>query len=63
MVAYEIYYRNEKGDEHLLGVLPERRKNLARITEKSVLKWGRLVSGDGTLGVKPDNLYFRMVKL
>jgi len=63
MIAYEIYYRNKKGDEHLLGVLPERRKDPARITEESVLKWGRLVSGGGGLGVKPDNLYFETVKL
>ncbi len=38
-MAYEFYWRDEvKGDE-LLGALPERRKDPARITEKSVLGW------------------------
>ena len=51
MLAYEFYCRDEGGDEHLIGILPERRKNLERITEESVLNWGREVMGD-TLGIK-----------
>ena len=62
MVAYELYLRNRKGEEHLLGILPERRKKTARITKESVLRWGKLV-----LGNRPDvnlnSLYFERVEL
>jgi hypothetical protein len=40
MVAYEFYWRDEKGKEHLIGILPERRKNPERITEESIFNWG-----------------------
>jgi hypothetical protein len=33
MVAYEFYSREEIGKEHLIGILPERRKNPEGITE------------------------------
>jgi len=39
MMAYEFYWRDEVKGYQLLGVLPERRKDPARITEKSVLGW------------------------
>lgn len=39
MGAYEFYWRDSiKGYQHI-GTLPERRKNPARITEKSVMNW------------------------
>jgi hypothetical protein len=55
MTAYEFYYRDEKGREHFIGILPERRKNLERITRESVLNWGWKVIGN-----TPDveNIYF-----
>ena len=55
MTAYEFYYRDEKGREHFIGILPERRKNPERITRESVLNWGWMVIGD-----TPDveNIYF-----
>ncbi len=40
MRAYEFYLR-EKGKEHLIGILPERRKNKDRITQEAILNWGR----------------------
>jgi len=46
MLAYELYWQDEGGDPHLIGVLPERRKNSERITEDSILNWGREVIGD-----------------
>jgi len=46
MVAYEFYLRNGKGRELLMGILPERRKNLERINQESIMKWGRMVLGD-----------------
>ena len=39
MVAYEFYLRNDKGSEHLVGILPERRKDQERITRESVMNW------------------------
>jgi hypothetical protein len=45
MVAYEIYWHDPIKGYQLLGVLPERRKNLARITEGSIINWGRKIFG------------------
>ena len=41
MVAYEFYQRNDKGTEHLVGILPERRRDSKRITRESVMNWGK----------------------
>ena len=46
MIAYEIYWHNPKQKEHLIGILPERRKDLERITVESIKNWGRMVLGD-----------------
>ncbi len=40
MVAYEFYRLDEINGYELLGVLPERRKDSARINEQSVSRWG-----------------------
>jgi hypothetical protein len=48
MVAYEFYWRDGKGKEHFIGILPERRKNPERITKGSVLNWGWRVIGDNS---------------
>lgn len=62
MVAYELYYRNKKGEECLLGVLPERRKNATRITKQSVLKWGKMVLRYSQ-SVNLNTVYFERVEL
>ena len=46
MVAYEFYLNDSERNETLVGILPERRKDPKRITNESVLKWGRMVLGD-----------------
>jgi len=46
MVAYEFYSADETDICHLIGILPERRKDLARITEESIMKWAKKVMGD-----------------
>jgi hypothetical protein len=51
MLAYEFYARDEIGRDNLLGILPERRKNPERITQESIMNWGRIVAGDD-IGVK-----------
>ena len=58
MVAYEFYWRDEIEQTHFIGILPERRKSPERITEESVLNWGRKVIGDNS-GV--NDIYFVQV--
>ena len=46
MVAYEFYLNDSEGNKDLIGILPERRKNPKRITQKSILRWGRMLLSD-----------------
>jgi hypothetical protein len=46
MVAYEFYWRDEKGRDNFVGVLPERRKTPERITQESIMNWGRTLIGN-----------------
>ena len=46
MVAYEFYSRDERGKEHLIGILPERRAKPERITNDSILNWGWNIIGN-----------------
>jgi len=48
MVAYEFYWRDWAGNEHLLGILPERRKKQERITEESIINWGKRIVIDNS---------------
>ena len=62
MEAYEFYWRDEKGKEHFIGILPERRKDPKRITNKSIINWGRKIAGNKP-GLILKNLYFVQVKV
>ena len=55
MAAYEFYWRDESEKEHVIGILRERRKNPERITDESIINWGRKI-----LGTNGDtkNIYF-----
>ena len=46
MVAYEFYWVDKGGEDHFFARLPERRKNPERITEESIMKWGKMVLSD-----------------
>jgi hypothetical protein len=46
MVAYEFYLNDSEGNKSLIGILPERRKDPNRITQKSILRWGRMLLYD-----------------
>jgi len=46
MVAYEFYLNDSEGNKNLIGILPERRKVPKRITQKSILRWGRMLLYD-----------------
>ncbi len=60
MLVYEIYTFNQTKGYELIAVLPERRKNPARITKNSVINWGKMVSGDDaddkTISFKPVSI-------
>ncbi len=45
MIAYEFYSRDAEDNLHLIGILPERRNNSGRITEDSVINWGKQIIG------------------
>jgi len=60
MTAYEFYSVDKSGESHLFGILPERRKDQGRITEKSIRKWGRMLLDDN--GISPS-MYFVQVKV
>ena len=62
MLAYEFYLHNDKGRERLIGILPERRKNLERIDQESIMKWGRMVLGDDS-GVDFNTYYCIQVEV
>ncbi len=46
MVAYEYYWRDEAGIFHSIGIVPERRGNLERVTDESILNFGRIILGE-----------------
>ena len=43
MTAYEIYGRGAMEGIHLIGILPERRGDPARITDESIMNWGSIL--------------------
>ncbi len=60
MVSYEFFWRDENEEIHSIGILPERRKDPARITEESILNWARKVIGDST---EVKEIFFTQVVL
>ena len=45
MVVYEIYWRDPIMGYQFLGKLPERRNNPVRITQESIMNWGKKFFG------------------
>jgi hypothetical protein len=60
MIAYEFYSVDKRGEAHCFAILPERRKNPGRITEQSIMKWGRMVLGGNR---NFQNMYFVQVEV
>ncbi len=60
MLVYEIYAFDKKKGYELIGALPERRKNLARITPNSVTNWGKQLLGDD---VESKDIFFKPVRI
>ena len=45
MIVYKFYLRDAIEGDIFLGELPERRKNPRRITDESIINWGRKFFG------------------
>jgi hypothetical protein len=60
MIVYEFYWRDEEGREHLIGILPERRKDPERISEESILNWGKVIA---THNIDINKIYFIPVEI
>ena len=59
MVVYEFYRRIPGGEDRLIGVLPERRKDKERITHQSIMNWVRLLVPEQIFN---DKVYFVRVE-
>jgi hypothetical protein len=62
MVAYKFYWNDETEVSHTIGILPERRKDVMRITPESIMNWGRMVIGESA-GVNLNNIYFVQIEV
>lgn len=60
MEAYEIYWRDENGEAKFIGILPERRRNPERITQESIINWGRKAVVDNA---EVKDIFFIQVEL
>jgi len=59
-LVYELYALNKTKAYELIAVLPERRKNPARITKNSVMNWAKMLSGDDVDG---KDIFFKPVRI
>ena len=60
MLAYQFYLRDAIKGYDFVGVLPERRRNPVRITDESIINWGRTNFGRNVRG---EDIFFVKVDL
>ena len=60
MEAYELYWLDPQGEYHLMGILPEKRKDIIRVTQESVVRLAEKFFGKN-LDIK--NIYFIQVTI
>ena len=60
MEAYEFYWLDPTGGYQIMGVLPERRKNTARVTQESIMRWGKIIFGKE---FDPKDIFFIQVTM
>jgi len=60
MVVYKVYKHDQSEKAHIIGILPERRKDQKRITKESVLNWGKEVLGESS---DINHLYFIQMEM
>ncbi|MBM4350943.1 MAG: hypothetical protein FJ106_13770 [Deltaproteobacteria bacterium] len=46
ILAYEFYHHNQEDQRHLIGILPESRKDPQRITPESIMNWVKKLLGN-----------------
>ncbi len=59
VIVYEFYRRIPGGDDRLIGVLPERRRDKERITHQSIMNWAKLLVPEQIFS---DKVYFVRVE-
>jgi hypothetical protein len=60
MLGYKLYLFDKTKGHELIAVLPERRKKPERITEESVINWGRTLLGNNGKG---KDIFFERVTI
>ncbi len=60
MVLYKFYLRDSNDGDIFLSSLPERRKNPERITEESIINWGRKYFG---MNGRNEDIFFTKIVL
>jgi len=60
MLVYELYVFNKTRGYEFIGALPERRKNPARITNSSVMNWGKMLLGEN---VESKDIFLKPVRI
>lgn len=55
MIVYKFYLRDAVKGDIFVGSLPERRKNPERITEESIINWGRKYFG---MNGRSEDIFF-----
>jgi len=60
MEAYEFYWLDPKGGFEVMGVLPERRKDSARVTQESIMQWGKTIFSND---FDPKDIFFIQVTM
>ena len=60
MVAYTFYWIDETEKVHYIGLLPERRKHPERITQESIINFGKTILGNNA---NINNILFIQVTL
>jgi hypothetical protein len=60
MITYEFYRRVVCGEDRLIGVLSERRKDPERITHNSIMNWAKLLAPEDFFNNK---IYFVRVEI
>ncbi|HYA92756.1 MAG TPA: hypothetical protein VEK32_14805 [Thermodesulfobacteriota bacterium] len=60
MLVYKLYTFDKTRGYELIGVLPERRKNPTRITNDSVMNWGKMLLG---VDVDNKNIFFQPIRI
>ena len=60
MEAYEFYWLDPKGRCQSIGVLPERRRDIARANKESIMRWANIMFGKG---LDTQDIFFIRVTL